>query len=275
MKIHAVLIFVIITLAPLSLSFSQSQPPPPGPPEISKSQLNKAEHKYTDSKANKNTPDKPPVVVEVIKTPPADSKKNNITKYSDDKSSYEWTLFNVLLAIFNAVLAISTVFLWCSTRKLARLTHKAFIATNRPRLRVRRIQSDAVTKTEILPRWVYITNVGGSSAANIVLNAVFPVRTGAIRTAPWIENLSKSIWHGPPLLSPGEEGSYELRSKIDLDVGDLDKVISREKTLLIIGTVQYRDANQTERKTGFGWVYDPATGEFTKPEKDDQYNYED
>lgn len=276
MRTWTILIFVNLLLAGAPLvSFSQSQPPPPGPPEISKSQLNKAEQNYTDSNADKNTPDKPPVVVEAIKTPPTDSKKNNITKYGDDKSSHEWTLSNVLLAIFNAVLAISTVFLWWSTRKLWKSTHKAFIATNRPRLRVRRIHSDGLSKTGIEPTWVYITNIGGSNATDIVFKVVYALRTGSTRRPPWIEKLSDSPGHGSLTLAPGEGQQYDPRTKFSFEIGDIDSIIAGDKTFLIIGTVRYQDANKTERGTGFGWVYDPGTGELSKPEKDDQYNYED
>ena len=286
MRIRTSLIFVTIFLVVASLvSFSQSQPPPPTPLKTSQEQQNKAEPKQTESKSIQNIPDKPPLVAEVIPTPSTDPEKANITKQGDEKpTTYGWKFtFDALLVFFSGVLAISTALLWYSTRQLWKsteksidLAYKAFIATNRPRLRIRHIQFEGFSKTDILPTWVYITNIGGSAATDIVFHAVFALRTGSIRIPPWIENLLHIPGHGPFILAPGEGRiPYEPRTKIDFAIGDYGKIMAGEKTLLIIGKVRYRDANQMERETGFGWAYDPGTGEFSKPEKDDQYNYED
>lgn len=278
MRLRTIIIFVTIYLVVVPLvSFSQSQPPSPTPLKTTQEQQNKAEPKQTESKYSQNIPTKPPVVVEVIPTQSTNPEKTNITKQSDEKSTTDWRFwFDVLLIFFTGCLAVSTFLLWLSTHKLWKSTYKAFIATNRPRLRIRHIQFDGLSKTDILPTWVYITNIGGSDATEIVFNAVFALRTGSIRTPPWIDNLPHSPGHGPSLLAPGDGRTpYEPSTKIDFNAGDYDKIMAGEKTLLIIGKVRYRDTNQTERETGFCWAYDPCTGEFSKPAKDDQYSYED
>jgi hypothetical protein len=152
-------------------------------------------------------------------------------------------------------------------------TIKAFIAANRPRLRMRGVH--VLDEEALFPTWLYVANIGGSNATNIRVHAVFTLKRGNNRVEPWIDNLDKSVWHSPAVvLAPDEEATYELHSKPDI----VDKtffIAMAEQITSIIGTVRYKDANGTERKTGFGWAYDLSTREFTKPEKEDKYNYED
>jgi hypothetical protein len=274
MKIY---IFTIALLMFTATTYSQSNPPTPRPIVSSEIQKPEATPKKELSNGYQHGTDNFPIVVKISNlrediNPPI--SKN--TTPTEDKSSYDWG--TIMLVIFNGILAISTIALWWSTRnmwkatnKTADLTYKTFIATNRPRLRIRRVHSDP----SILPVWVYISNIGGSNAIAVELHAVFASKTNNSRTAPWIENLSKSIWHGPTILMPGQEGYYELRSKIDLGPEDLENISFGGITLLIIGKIRYQDFNQTWRETGFGWVYDTETGEFSKPNDEDQYNYED
>jgi hypothetical protein len=270
-----VLITFLFSFVPLS--YAQSHPPTPGPTIASQEKQNKTEPNQTAGKNKEYVKDSLPSPVIAVHAQPSNSESAQQAKPSDNKSTPQqeskfW--FDVILIFFTGILAISTIALWCSTRKLASLTYKAFIATNRPRLRIRSLFSDS----SMLPNRIYIANVGGSAATDIVFHAVFTRIRGNAREAPWIENLSKSIWHGPNKLAPGEEGMYELRSKADFavdSIGDKTDITTHRKTLSIIGKVRYRDANDTESKTGFGWGYDPGTGEFSKPEKEDQYNYED
>lgn len=236
----------------------------------------KAEEKKAVSKDGHNVPNEIPSIVEVIPTPSTDPEKTNTTNYEEVKSPHDYNFwFNIALVVFTAFIAISTCLLWWSTRKLWKSTHAAFIATNRPRLRVRGIQSDGFSKTDIEPTWVYIANIGGSDATDITFNVVYAIREGITRRAPWIEELPNSLGHGKMTLASGECQTYEPRTKFSFEVGDSDSIKAGVKILLIIGTVRYSDANQTKRETGFGWIYDPRAGEFSKPEKEDQYNYED
>jgi len=274
------LIVLIAILFPfLSLSYGQSQPSAPTPAISREVPQHKSstERTNTNTKENSTTQKLPAPVVPEIRKDEASEVKDGQTSQKDKKPTFNWRSVidsNLVIALFTGVLAISTILLWRSTRKQASLTYKSFIAANRPRLRIRHVHSDPA----IVPVWVYVVNVGGSDATGIELHVVFTLKAGNCRQAPWIENLSKSVWHGPTKLVPGEEGTYELRSKPDVDVdgfGTSFDIASNGKTLSIIGKARYRDANKTERETGFGWIYDPGTGEFSKPEKDDQYNYED
>ncbi len=232
---------------------------------------------------------------------PKDTEKHSNwnSNKTDQEATDFWPIFgyhlktDTLIVIFAGIQAVATIFLvvstyklwkstekmWESTERSSNLVHKGFIATNRPRLRVRYIHSDSFVfkETGNLPPLVgvYIANIGGSDATDIKCNAVFNLRRGNIWTAPGIENLPHSPCHGPSLLAPGEQGRYEPRTWFKFSSGDDDEIKKGIKTFLIIGTVRYHDANQTKRETGFGWAYDPDTGEFSKREKEAQYNYED
>ena len=272
------IVAITIFFSFLSLSYLQSQPPTPWlaiPRDIQQGQ---GSTEYTNTNTKKDITQNPPasVVPEIRKAKSSVVENDQANKVN--KRSALCDLFNIsnerIIAFFTVILAISTIALWWSTRNMWKSTRAAFIAANRPRLRIRHLHS----APKIIPVWVYVANVGGSDAIGIELHAAFTLKTGTRRQAPWIENLSKSIWHGPTILHSGEEGAYELRSKPDIDMDTFEvafEIASTEKTLSVIGKVRYRDANDTQRETGFGWGYELGTGEFAKPEKDDQYNYED
>lgn len=283
MKKLAIIIFVTVFLAILfSTSFAQSQQTSPGPTVVGKAEQDRPSTKQTERKNDQHGTDNLPLVVKRVEAPTTKTEKGNKRENVDQGSAVDWRFkfTDLLLVIFNGLLAIFTFLLWCSTHKMWKATeksteiaYKAFITANRPRLRIRHIHSDP----HILPVWVHISNVGGSNATSIELHAVFALRKCNVKEAPWIENLSKSVWCGPTVLAPREEAPYELRSEPDVNVESFDTNydIATDATLLIIGEVSYKDANQTERKTSFGWAYNLSTKEFSKSEKDDKYNYED
>jgi hypothetical protein len=277
MRTWSILIFVTLLLVVLPLtSLPQSQPPSPGPLKTSQEQQNKSEAKQEESKYFQNAPDKTPLVVKAP-TPSIDHKKANNAERTDKQSSADWwrILFDFLLTLFTGILAWSTVKLWRCTEKSSDLTYKAFIATNRPRLRIRRILSHGIAENEVLPTWIYVTNIGGSKATDIEFKTVYAMQNGYRRREPWIEKLPDSLGHGPSELAPGETQPYQPMTDFSFEAGDFEGLIGTRQTFLIIGTVGYRDDNKTRRETGFGWTYSGITGEFCKPEKEDQYNYED
>jgi len=276
MKIRTVIIFVIIIFAPLSFSFAQSQPPTPRSEKANEQRMEKTSKSDQNPAYKQNGTEQIPFVVKILPTPKEKGEADREAYDRNKKATNgRWLMYSTFwLAVATTFLAFFTGYLWWFTLKLWKTTHAAFIATNRPRLRIRSLFSDS----SMLPNRIYIANVGGSAATDIVVHAVFTRKKGNVREAPWIENLSKSIWHGPNKLAPGGQGMYELRSKADIavdSIGDMTDITTHRKILSIIGKVRYRDANETERETGFGWGYDTGTGEFSKPEKDDQYNYED
>ncbi|MCK5228881.1 MAG: hypothetical protein KAR13_01365 [Desulfobulbaceae bacterium] len=289
MKIKFIIILVSIICISITLqAFSESQPPLSGPTKAAQVEQSNPEKKKAVSNPDKNIPKKLPAsipfggpaipdgTIKKTQTHPTNSVIRKQTNHENPTSSDNYKFWvDIALAVFTIFIAISTFLLWLSTRALWKSTHAAFIATNRPRLRIRGIESDGLSETDIEPTWVYIANIGGSDATDITFKVVYTIRTGNTRRAPWTEKLSNSPGHGPLTLAPGECQTYEPRTKFIFETEDIDKIRDDDKTFLIIGTVNYRDANQIKRKTGFGWAYDSRTGEFSKPEKEDQYNYED
>ena len=269
-------------------AFSESQPPSPRPAKAGQVEHNKPKKKKTVSDNNENIRQKLPAsitfggptipdrVIKKKRTEHTNPEIQNRTNRKKQKSSYNYKfLGDIALVVFNIFIAISTFLLWWSTKALWKSTNEAFIAANRPRLRVRYIHFDGLYSNGIGPTWVYIANVGGSTATVIAFKVVYAIRTGDTRRAPWIEELPNSLGHGNTTLFAGEQQPYEPRTNFIFESDDITKIMDGDRTFLIIGTIRYRDANQTERVTGFGWIYEPKTGEFSKPEKADQYNYED
>ena len=277
MKTKIIIIFVIFLLFLPSISFSESQTPTPCGTKLSHEQQNESSPKKTHANNDQNGTDDLPFVIKIVPAQASKTEKDN----DATNTNYDSTLKNPMLVFFNGLLVVFTFFLWWSTHKLwksaeksADLTYKAFIATNRPRLRIRGIHFDGIIQNNIGPTWIEISNIGGSEATGIELHSVFALKINNVRETPWTENLSKSIWHGKEVLIPGEETTYELRSKPDVMPSIMEIGFNRQ-ILSIIGKVRYKDSNGTERKTGFGWSYDSKISEFSKPEKEDQYNYED
>jgi hypothetical protein len=174
-----------------------------------------------------------------------------------------------------AFLVVATAGLWFFTALMWRSVRREFVATHRPRLRVRAIQFDGFTNSEILPAWIYVANVGANPALNIRFDAVFTQRQGGTRKAPWIEKLSPSDAHGPKALKAGQRATYEPSTADFLLPFEAEEIRSTNRTLMLIGRIHYTDGISTERQTGFGWRYDSALGEFCRPKEEDEYNYED
>lgn len=189
---------------------------------------------------------------------------------------------SVVTAIATVFIAFFTLTLWNATSEHSRITDRVlrlardeFISTHRPRLRVRGILFEGFSNAEIGRAWIYVANVGVNDAFNIRFDAVFAQRDGNVRKPPWAENLSPDNRHGPQTLTGGKRDTYEPSIAADLMPFEAGEIRKETRTLLLIGRIHYSDAIGTERQAGFGWSYDPSTGEFRKPKGEDEYNYED
>ena len=284
MKIKTIIIFVIFLLFLPSISFSESQPPPPRPAKTSENPQGHANSTQKNTNDIKEISEQRPLHIYLDTNT---KQPHKATSKKEDKSSNK-SPSNWWLIIFTCTLAIcaiiQVVVMIRQNRSIAkqinianesiRLTNKAFISANRPRLRIRNIIFGGFIQNDIGPTWIHISNVGGSEAKDINLFAVFALKNEGFRIEPWTENLPNSIWYGKNILAPGEEATYELRSKPDVMPSIMEIGFNRQ-VLSIIGKIRYRDANDTERETSFGWTYETKDREFSKPEKEDQNNYED
>lgn len=181
MKIKFIIILVSIICISITLqAFSESQPPLSGPTKAAQVEQSNPEKKKAVSNPDKNIPKKLPAsipfggpaipdgTIKKTQTHPTNSVIRKQTNHENPTSSDNYKFWvDIALAVFTIFIAISTFLLWLSTRALWKSTHAAFIATNRPRLRIRGIESDGLSETDIEPTWVYIANIGGSDATDI------------------------------------------------------------------------------------------------------------
>lgn len=156
--------------------------------------------------------------------------------------------------------------------KQALLAHQNYLATHRPRLRVRRVQTDGGRSDNIGATWIIVANVGATEAKNIRFDAVFAKRTGNIRLPPWTEKLVPQLGRGPDAILPGQRGTYEVPC-VDPEPSAPVQMFPPQVTL--IAEFIYGDHNGVDRRSGIGWPYRPIPGEFERVGEEDEYNYED
>jgi hypothetical protein len=196
-----------------------------------------------------------------------------LTRYTGKLANYTLALF-VATAVLGAVgllgIALTGVQLFLSRKK--------FVATHRPRLRVRGIQTDGLGGAT----FVSIANVGESTADIVGIAAAFAIKRGlrwpsgrptlAPETAP-TEKLFK-------ILDPGVRRTFILPTG-DFIIPDFNtrEFAMGSQAVVAVGIIRYADDIGTKRCTGFCWTYDPAQMEFIAPpspnEIETEYNYED
>jgi hypothetical protein len=269
MRMRIILTFAIIAFFLSSQClFSQSQPPSPRPFKINQEQKHQTETKNEKRESSNDTTNNSSSLIKEIPTTSKNSQSTNITTKTNITSANDYRFLDVLTFIFTAILAISTSLLWWSTRK-------AFIATNRPKLRVRDIQFDGFIKDFFGLLQVNIANTGGSNAKEIEFYAVYALRNEN-RIAPWIEDLDKCKGFGTDSLKPGERGGYRPNTDSEIVKKYSDEIMREIISFYIIGRVKCKDANGIISVTGFSWWYNVKLGEFYPSENiEGQYNYAD
>jgi hypothetical protein len=149
---------------------------------------------------------------------------------------FVWQLILIKRGTHDATVAANAALL------SAQVARNEFVATHRPRLRVRGILFDGFTTVEILPAWIYVANIGANDATNIRFDAVFVQKIApGIREAPWIENLSPDDTHGPQKLMGGERGTYEPSPAAHFLPFEADEIGKGARTLMLIGRIRYTD----------------------------------
>ncbi len=152
-----------------------------------------------------------------------------------------------------------------------------FIATHRPRVRVRFFQDDGGGVDGGRKAWITIANVGNSTAAIVAIGGALGVRTRDTKNwrPPGIQASAEG--HGPPpdnVLRGGEARTYWVSSGGPVSAGDLADVGNGVADLLALGEIRYTDDNGTLRHTGFMWRWNPKDREFY-PVDEPGRNYED
>jgi hypothetical protein len=265
-------------------AYAQSQPAPSETPQINLQQ--ESDRPFKPENEAKQPQERPRDITVSIPQPITMNLNHNAaqkTDGSENEGTEYWPVFwglhlkitDSLLALFTLLLFIATGVLGWSTVALWRVTRDEFVATHRPRLRIRGISFDGFTNERIQLAWVYVQNVGVNSALNIRFDAVFAQKVApGIRKPPWIDKLSPNITHGPQKLISGQRGTFEPSTPHPLGPHEANeiRVLGYAPTLMLIGRICYVDSVGIERETGFGWIYDPRVSDFQKPEKEDEFN---
>jgi hypothetical protein len=204
------------------------------------------------------------------------------TAGDDEEGTEYWPKFwglhlkitDSLLALFTFLLVIATCALWFGTRKLWKITRDEYVITHRPRFRIRKITFDGFTDTEFGVAFITIVNIGESEATITGIGGGYAQKVGG----QWVGAMPDPSATGippDPVLIPSQPRTIPFATNALIKPGHAAGYRNGDRLLFIIGQVRYQDKMKITRSTGFGWLYNPRTGEFHKPKKDDEYNYED
>jgi len=154
-----------------------------------------------------------------------------------------WSTFALFIA--TAALWIFTALLWWAARN-------EFIATHRPRLRIRNFSADNFARVVVRVLQFNIFNIGDSVAKNIRISYAYLWAKEISDVISLFDNSPRYLSVGTPI----EPGGTSTQSVVDLEwekQNGSDKKIfyQREGRFFIIGRVIYKDRLGVERNTGF------------------------
>jgi len=160
-----------------------------------------------------------------------------------------------------------------ATQIQAEISRKAFISQNRPQLHIRTMRITELGGHLMVEIWVVNK---GSTSAQI---------TGGTVTAIWKreegeQTTVQSETLQPSSMEAGQEYPLALEISqiaVPYHVGKIaveEKEIDQRAWVFCIGTIAYRDANGTERRTGFSRRHDMKSDRFI-PSSDSEVEYED
>ena len=184
------------------------------------------------------------------------------------------------LAALTGALVLFTLTLWWSTRRLwkagnrqAAFAHEMFHAAHRPRLAVRRVGT-AFTPDEPVTIEFAIVNAGGAAAASFAWHAAILClkRVGAIQEVPAFASNAGSS--SDAALQAGEARDVLVKEAQSLDPKQLKNIANGAEFLHVIGSIAYKDARGTVRRTGFFRCYDRESRRFRAVD-DPEFEYQD
>jgi len=196
---------------------------------------------------------------------------------------------DLITAIASLLIAGFTWTLWRTTTTQAKLTREAielgnreFIASHRPKLRIRRMRFVGYVGTSGRPErishgdeveiGIEIVNVGGAPATMINGGYSIEFTQESSFAEPRFE---RQLANGPIAFAVGEKHSFTMRAKAMLNrPGDDTQWINQFRqqgwSLIIFGEIVYRDDDGCDRRTGFTrrWNWETQDPTF-------DYEYED
>ncbi len=213
-----------------------------------------------------------------------------------EESSTDWWLmiFTGAVALFTLMLAGATFLLYRAgvrqleliegnavsqsrdTRDAIDLARKEFIASHRPKLRVRFIELRPLVAGERMMADIGIANIGVNDAALVSIGADIACRTKTCDWEPPGLNVSvhQSISPATRIIKSGEQKTFFLQSEGHLSLNSFHKVHYKEFDLCAVGIIKYVDGIGTNRHTAFFRVYDSVRKCFVAADEP-SYEYED
>jgi hypothetical protein len=168
--------------------------------------------------------------------------------------------------LFTGVLAVSTIGLWMVTRRSLDQAEKVFIATHRPRLRVRRVEGIIEDGDGHEVCFVTVTNVGDSEAfIESVGHDLARRRSGTKgRAHQWIDpGLNASATPIRPIrMEIGDRHVFDVRASRAIIDADRYADAAGTQDVCAVGEIRYRDRFGAFRETGFFRVYDRQSQSF-------------
>jgi hypothetical protein len=192
-------------------------------------------------------------------------------------------LGTIAVACFTFSLWQSTHLLWGETKTAAaaaaqqaaltlqtiELGNKEFIASHRPRIRIRRIHFSHFTLNESIQIRVQAANIGETNA-KILAMGVDIYNPGLKYDAS-----PKEIFDLPEI-PPGKEAHLDFLVRRPWSQGQIDALKNDKLPVWLLGIIVYEDGNKTVRDTSFVRVYSPSFERFinapdSHPEIDREY----
>ncbi|MGD0905396.1 MAG: hypothetical protein ABR924_21085 [Terracidiphilus sp.] len=154
-----------------------------------------------------------------------------------------WSTFAVFIA--TAALWIFTALLWWAARN-------EFIATHRPRLRIRNFTADNFGQVVVRVLQFNIFNIGDSVAKDIRISYAYLWTEDISDVISLFENSPRNLSVGTPI----EPGDISTQSVADLEwekqnISDKEIFYRCGRRFFIIGRAIYKDRLGVDRNTGF------------------------
>ncbi len=188
-----------------------------------------------------------------------------------DRTAEALARYTELLAGFTFLLFLSTVVQGCLIWRQIRLAREEFIASHRPKLRVRLVRIAKPTPGNPVTVQFTVANVGDSEALNVVAKFTMEIFvTQATKSVAEFDVIDK--------LAPGEPHQVEREMSTIFDPHWADVPWSIAGDIRIHGHVSYTDRNGIGRRTAFYRFATSNLNRFRLPDDADierDYEYED
>lgn len=182
-------------------------------------------------------------------------------------------VFPDTISVYTLALTVFTGGLWLSTHRLAgagveqiKLAREEFVASHRPRIRVKFIQGPFLEDGHKFV-WVIIANVGETKATIRFLGVDLAYQYENTWLPPGLEAGAKKV--DPISLISGERRTFKVVSRI-IDSNTFPTIHS----LSCVGQIVYTDDTGIQRETGFFRTWSRGIEQFV-PSDNQEYEYED